>query len=89
MKLIFMLMCLLMFFGATGCESQQVVATAPATTQPHAECLVCKEEADLACVDVTVDPTTPMTLYQGQSYYFCSDHCKNKFIKSPGTYVKP
>src|SRR3954466_10631952 len=35
----------------------------------HAECLVCKENADLACVDLTVDKDTPHTDYNGKTYY--------------------
>lgn len=25
--------------------------------------------------------------YQGKSYYFCSDHCREQFIANPGNYV--
>jgi Cu+-exporting ATPase len=25
--------------------------------------------------------------YQGESYYFCSDHCKQQFEKNPETYI--
>jgi YHS domain-containing protein len=27
--------------------------------------------------------------FQGQSYYFCSEHCKKSFDKDPQKYVKP
>lgn len=26
--------------------------------------------------------------YQGQTYYFCSEHCKKQFDKQPDKYVK-
>lgn len=62
--------------------------TASAGAPKHAECLVCKKNADLACIDVEVDKATPRTVYNGKTYYFCSDECKNKFQKNPGKYVK-
>ena len=42
-----------------------------------------------------IDPVCGMELsgdmfkadYQGKSYYFCSDHCKEQFIASPADYV--
>jgi hypothetical protein len=54
----------------------------------HAECLVCKENADLACVDLTVDRDTPHADYNGKTYYFCSDECKRDFQKHPEKYAK-
>lgn len=27
--------------------------------------------------------------HNGQTYYFCSDHCKNKFDHDPEYYVRP
>ena len=61
-----------------------VMASAKA---PHAECLVCKYDADLACVDLSVDSETPSTNYQGKAYYFCSDTCRKKFEKEPAKYL--
>lgn len=29
-----------------------------------------------------------MAEYNGQNYYFCSDHCKEQFIASPEEFVK-
>jgi hypothetical protein len=83
MKLLFVMVALLFVIGCASPETERSAAT----TQPHAECLVCKYENDLACVDVTVEPDTPTTTYQGKSYYFCSDHCRNEFAKSPEKYV--
>ena len=71
----------------SGCAAspQQTAATAG---QPHAECTVCKANADLACVDVTVDGGTPRCAYDGKTYYFCSEECRGKFEKSPGKYAR-
>lgn len=67
-----------------GCASQ----VAPANDgKQHAECLVCKHNADLACVDVVVDSKTPRVDYDGQTYYFCSDECKRDFAKAPAKYA--
>ena len=53
----------------------------------HAECTVCKKNADLACVDVAVDDKTPRTEHEGKTYYFCSDDCRNEFAKHPTKYA--
>jgi YHS domain-containing protein len=53
----------------------------------HGECLVCKHNADLACVDVEVDKDTPRLDYAGKTYYFCSDKCKHDFEKNPAKYA--
>src|ERR1044071_5299264 len=47
------------------------------STGPKAECLVCKHNADLACVDVEVKADTPRYVYEGKTYYFCSDGCRD------------
>lgn len=52
-----------------------------------AQCLVCKYNADLACVDVKVEKDTPSYLYNGTTYYFCSNACKKKFEKEPAKYI--
>src|SRR5947207_3215575 len=81
---------------AGGCASspfspaaaaQGAAVTAGHSSEPHAECLVCKYDADLACVDVTVVADTPSTMYDGKTYYFCSKSCCRKFEKDPAKYV--
>ena len=69
---------------AVGCASSRAPT---ATGQPHAECLVCKHNADLACVDVTVENQTPRCVCNGQTYYFCSDDCRRAFEKNPAKYL--
>jgi YHS domain-containing protein len=73
-------------FALVGCVSQE--ASPQSANAPHAECLVCKHNADLACVDVAVTPNTPHAQYQGSDYYFCSDECRGKFNQNPALYVK-
>ena len=83
---------------AGGCASQPAppaasssangsAMTASQSAAPHAECLVCKYDADLACVDVTVSKETPAYIYEGKTYYFCSKSCCKKFEKDPAKYV--
>src|SRR5256885_1615206 len=42
---------------------------ASAASKLHAECLVCKKNADLACVDIAVDNHTPSYVFAGTTYY--------------------
>jgi YHS domain-containing protein len=76
--------------AVTGCSSDGAKArgAAPVMMSTHAECLVCKKNADLACVDIPVDETTPSCAYEGKTYYFCSDECRNEFAKHPSKYVR-
>ena len=73
-----------------GCASESHSASASDTSAAgyaHAECLVCKHEADLACLDVAVGDKTPRATYQGKEYYFCSNDCKKEFEKNPEKYI--
>jgi len=82
------LLTLLVGCASSPSTSNNVVsAGGGATTQPHAECLVCKYNADLACVDVSVDSKTPHCACNGKTYYFCSDECRNAFEKNPAKYL--
>jgi hypothetical protein len=73
--------------SSASADGSTVTASARQPGQ-HAECLVCKENADLACVDLTVDKDTPHAGYNGKTYYFCSDECKHAFEKHPEKYAK-
>jgi YHS domain-containing protein len=70
-----------------GCATGPDQRSAAASTQPHAECLVCKANADLACIDVPVDGGTPSYAYNGKTYYFCSNECRKTFAKNPAKYA--
>jgi YHS domain-containing protein len=83
-------MVMLLMTLAGGCaNSSSGPTTRMAANQPHAECLVCKHNADLACVDVSVDSQTPRTVYDGKTYYFCSRECECAFEKNPRKYLSP
>lgn len=36
----------------------------------------------------TVDATTPRSVYQGKTYYFCCSDCKTAFDKNPAKYAR-
>jgi YHS domain-containing protein len=86
-------MCVLavLVIGVVGCSSsgggQSSQGGSPVMMSNHAECMVCKKNVDLACVDVAVDDKTPRTEYQGKTYYFCSDDCRKDFEKNPAKYA--
>ena len=77
-------MCLLIVGLVAGCANNTPPKDANA---PHAECLVCKYNADLACVDVAVSADTPKCVCRDQTYYFCSDDCRRAFEKNPAKYL--
>jgi len=56
--------------------AKEVVSTA---AQPH--CLVCQMEVDPA--------TAPKSVFQGKTYYFCSDADKAEFDASPAKWIEP
>jgi YHS domain-containing protein len=75
--------------GCAANHSAPVSASSKGTVVCAAkpECLVCKKNADLACVDVDVDSKTPFLDFSGKRYYFCSDECRLEFQKNPAKYV--
>ena len=98
MKIVFAIAGVLALTAVGGCAAAPSGAAAPAadgsavtagqaTRAAHAECLVCKYDADLACVNISVASDTPSTKYDGKTYYFCSDSCCKKFEKEPAKYV--
>jgi YHS domain-containing protein len=78
----------LMFVGAlAGCGTAPQANAGVKPGAPHAECLVCKANADLACVDIPVDASTPTYTQDGKTYYFCSNECRSDFVKDPAKYA--
>jgi hypothetical protein len=67
-----------------GCAAN----TSSGGARPRAECLVCKHNADLGCVNITVDEHTPQLAHQGKTYYFCSDECRDAFARNPDKYTR-
>lgn len=57
---------------------------ANASTQPDTvELLI-----DPVCkMQVTSDPSAPHANFNGKTYFFCSEHCKEQFLKSPANYT--
>lgn len=49
----------------------------------HAMCPVCRCNGDLACLDVTITPNTPTAVVDGVTYYFCSEACRDDFLREP------
>ena len=86
MRLITSFSCVLVITMLAGCQSATSDLMS-ADARPHAECLVCKKNADLACVDIVVDKDTPCCGYNGKTYYFCSDECRAKFQKKPAEFA--
>ncbi|MBX7115826.1 MAG: SCO family protein [Myxococcaceae bacterium] len=47
-------------------------------------------ETDVVCgMSVRVTDDTPRTSFQGHTFYFCAEDCKNRFVSNPGSYFKP
>lgn len=70
--------------GVAGCAGGPARGEAAVAT---CECSVCRENADLACLNVKVTPSTPRVEYGGRTYYFCSEECKAEFQKRPEKFV--
>lgn len=77
----------LMILVTSGCRASSTSKNVAGANAMRAECLVCKSEGDLACVDVAVLPDTPSTQYRGTTYYFCSDPCRRDFETHPEKYL--
>jgi YHS domain-containing protein len=55
--------------------------------QGEETCQVCRYRNDLACICVKVDESTPRTEFAGKTYYFCSESCRETFLKKPEKYL--
>ena len=62
-------------------------AISPRVEGPTADCPVCAEEGDLACLHVHITDSTARASYNDKTYYFCSDACKEVFLKAPAKYA--
>lgn len=71
--------------GVAGCAAQ---SGAVSPDERHAKCVVCECNADLACIDVTVDERTPRTELAGKTYFFCSEECRQDFGAQPRKFVR-
>ena len=68
-------------------SSCETLPPLPSDSAPTAHCLVCRHNRDLGCLDVDKSASTPRYTYQGHTYYFCSDSCREKFAKAPSNYI--
>jgi len=71
-------------FVASACH---VAGRAP-DDGPSAECPVCKYCGDLACLRVHLEQDTPRCECRGETYYFCSDECRQDFEAHPDRYLE-
>jgi len=77
--------------GVTGCQQAQETPAEQAETQVE-------EAVEEVLEDVAVvDPVCGMTVteesewtaeYEGATFYFCSEGCRDKFIETPGEFLK-
>jgi Cu+-exporting ATPase len=60
-----------------------------ATVSPAANALFGERAArDPVCgMSVTTSADAPQVAHEGKTYYFCSEHCRAKFLAAPGTYL--
>lgn len=49
---------------------------------------VCDYCRDLACIVVPITVATPRADYLGKTYYFCSENCRDAFLKDPPKYLQ-
>jgi YHS domain-containing protein len=70
-------------FVLAGLAAQQTTTEkkAPENTQEVVVCKVCGMKVDKAQNPITWD-------YKGKTYYFCSQDCKNSFMKDPESFLK-
>lgn len=48
---------------------------------------VATELRDPVCGASLPDRSEPSAAYEGESYYFCSENCRQEFLKDPTRYV--
>ena len=60
-------------------DSNQIYASAPASTAEHPLCLVCGMDVDPA--------TAPKSVFKEKTYYFCSQNDKETFDAAPDKFV--
>ena len=64
---------------------------APAVARPGEQielCPVCAWRGDLACMDVVVDDQTPKADFDGRTWWFCSEECRERFVKDPARFAR-
>ena len=59
----------------TGCTQME-------TPPGYAECPICKENGDMACLHVKIEKDTPYIEEDSKRRYFCSEDCKAEYLKA-------
>ncbi len=83
------LMGILALFLVIGCSSEKKADTQMEMKSEVEKTLdvtpdMLTTHIDLTCgMDLNKHAITDTTVYQGQLYGFCSDHCKQKFLEDP------
>jgi YHS domain-containing protein len=67
-----------------GCATDSMVAQ---DYGPKETCYVCRYNNDLACVHIHPTEKTAHAEYNGTTYYFCSEGCRDAFLKKPTKYL--
>lgn len=64
------------------------IKSLPAAPTTQATVVALPEQIDLIC-DMTVQPTqsTPQVTFDGETYYFCSEFCAERFKRSPKKWI--
>jgi YHS domain-containing protein len=82
MKFSLLLASLLMIAGY-GCATSMTAQD----YGPNETCYVCRYNNDLACVHIHPNEKTARAEYNGTTYYFCSEGCRDEFLKKPTKYL--
>ena len=67
-----------------GCAS---LPPLPAENASVAHGPPCSYNRDLGCLEVAKSASTPRYTYQGRTYYFCSERCREEFVHNPGKFL--
>jgi YHS domain-containing protein len=86
MKTFLSLISMVMLTLTIGCATLHEQSSS-STAGASAQCEVCRYRNDLACVCVKVTEKTPRVEYHGTTYYFCSEECREAFLKKPAKYA--
>lgn len=63
--------------------------TAPAGTDPPAAVASTGPAVDPVCgMQVHAGPDTPQATHAGDTVYFCSEHCRERFTRDPGAFAR-
>lgn len=84
-KLLLCIVLSIMVIGVAGCAKEEEGPNPPVQEGE----IIYTEVEDPVC-EKSIDKRNapPSVEYKGKTYYFCSAHCKEAFLKNPGKYIK-